>query len=293
MIANNDSNRSASSDMTISEHQITFTYDDRHWRVRGLEKQLSCERMKVNLMVTRKELVHIDTLDLYVARMRRVFIKEAAAELYCEETTVKQDLGRVLLDLEARQESLIRERLADYTPEVPPMTDTERHEALELLKDPNLLQRILDDYDACGLVGEETNKLICYLACVSRHLPRPLSVLVQSSSASGKTSLIEATLALMPGEAQVRLSALSAQSLYYMGPGDLKHKILAVAEEEGVAEASYALKLLQSEGRLAIATAGKERAVCDYISGMTDRYVVEAHKKIFDSDIDLSVQSFK
>ena len=79
--------------------------------MRGLEKQLSCERLKVNLMVARRELVHVDTLDLYAARMRRMFIKEAAAELYVEEATIKQDLGRVLLELEARQETLIRETL--------------------------------------------------------------------------------------------------------------------------------------------------------------------------------------
>ena len=56
-----------------TEHasQLTYTFDDRHWRVRGLEKQLSCERLKVNLLVARRELVHIDTLDLYAARLRR------------------------------------------------------------------------------------------------------------------------------------------------------------------------------------------------------------------------------
>jgi hypothetical protein len=42
-----------------------------------------------------------------------------------------------------------------------------------------------------------------------------------------------------------------------MGRDKLKHKILAVAEEDGVAQAAYALKLLQSEGRLSIACAGK------------------------------------
>jgi hypothetical protein len=39
---------------------------------------------------------------------------------------------------------------------------------------------------------------------------------------------------------------------------NLKHKILAIAEEEGVARASYALKILQSEGELAIASTGKD-----------------------------------
>jgi hypothetical protein len=33
-----------------------------------------------------------------------------------------------------------------------------------------------------------------------------------------------------------------------MGEKNLKHKILAVAEEQGASRASYALKLLQSEG---------------------------------------------
>ena len=53
---------------TPPDDQLTFTFDDRHWRVRGLEKQLSCERLKVNLLVSRRELVHVDTLDLYAAR---------------------------------------------------------------------------------------------------------------------------------------------------------------------------------------------------------------------------------
>ena len=40
------------------------------------------------------------------------------------------------------------------------------------------------------------------------------------------------------------MSSLTGQALYYMGTNELKHKILSVAEEAGVAEAAYALKLL-------------------------------------------------
>ena len=56
---------------TAPHEQLSFTYDDRHWRVRGLEKQLSCERLKVQLLVERRELVHVDTLDLYAAACGR------------------------------------------------------------------------------------------------------------------------------------------------------------------------------------------------------------------------------
>ena len=43
-----------------------------------------------------------------------------------------------------------------------------------------------------------------------------------------------------------------------IGKTDLKHKILAIVEEEGAEKASYALKLLQSEGELTIASTGKD-----------------------------------
>ena len=102
---------------------------------------------------------------------------------------------------------------------------------------PNLLERILADFDACGVVGEDTNKLVGYLAAVSRKLDRPLAVMIQSSSAAGKSSLMDAVLAFMPEEEQVRYSAMTGQSLFYMGETNLKHRILAIAEEEGAGSA--------------------------------------------------------
>ena len=119
----------------------------------------------------------------------------------------------------------------------PRLSEAEEAEALALLRDPRLLDRILADFAACGVVGEETNKLVGYLAAVSRQLDRPLAVIIQSSSAAGKSSLMDAVLALMPEEACVRYSAMTGQSLFYMGETNLKHKILAIAEEEGVAQA--------------------------------------------------------
>jgi len=52
--------------------------------------------------------------------------------------------------------------------------------------------------------------------------------------------------------------APTGQALFYMGQKNLKHKILAVVEEEGSERASYSLKLLQSEGELKIASTGKD-----------------------------------
>ena len=160
----------------------------------------------------------------------------------------------------------------------PRLSEAEEAEALALLRDPRLLDRILADFAACGVVGEETNKLVGYLAAVSRQLDRPLAVIIQSSSAAGKSSLMDAVLALMPEEACVRYSAMTGQSLFFMGETNLKHKILAIAEEEGVAQAGYALKLLQSDGQVTIASTGKDPA-----SGLlvTHEYRVEGPVMLF------------
>ena len=63
-----------------------------------------------------------------------------------------------------------------------------------------------------------------------------------------------------------------------MGETDLKHKILAIVEEEGAQRATYALKLLQSEGALTIASTGKDASTGRLV---TEEYRVEGPVMIF------------
>lgn len=242
---------------SIHGDEIVIVRGDRRWRVRGLSKNMSYELLKVNVLASRGEGFHVDTFDLYSAQRRAAFIKQAAVELGLREDVVKADLGRVLLKLEELQDEQIRRALAPKEPAVE-LTPEERAEALALLRAPDLLGRILGDFERCGVVGEETNKLVGYLAAVSRKLDKPLAVLIQSSSAAGKSALLEAVLAFVPAEEKVKYSAMTGQSLFYMGETDLRHKVLAIAEEAGAERAAYALKLLQSEGELAIASTGKD-----------------------------------
>jgi DNA primase len=261
----------------IHGDEITMRQGDRRYRIRGLAKNLSHEVMKVNVLAGNGSGFHVDTLDLYAARQRAVFTKQASEELGVKEDVVKRDLGRVLLKLEELQDEAIRKALEPARPEVA-LTEAERDAALELLQDPCLLDRILDDFTRCGIVGEETNKLVGYLAAVSRHLESPLAVLIQSSSAAGKSSLMEAVLAFVPEEERVEYSAMTGQSLFYMGETDLKHKVLAIVEEEGATRAAYALKLLQSEGVLTIASTGKDPSTGRLV---THQYRVEGPVMIF------------
>ncbi|WP_140637398.1 CHC2 zinc finger domain-containing protein [Methylibium rhizosphaerae] len=243
------------------------------WRVRGWKKNTSAEVMKVNVQAKRKPEANapadstlgayfVDTLDLYAARSRAAFLRAASIELGMSEDALKRELGAVLLKLEALQDALLtqaRERQAS-TPKAPVLSADEEAQALELLQAPNLIERIVTDLHALGVVGEDLNLLAAYLAAVSRKLDTPLAVLIQSSSAAGKSSLMDAVLQLVPEEERIRYSAMTGQSLFYLGETNLQHKILAIAEEEGVRQAAYALKLLQSDGELTIASTAKDEA---------------------------------
>lgn len=249
--------------------ELVIELGTRRWRVRGLEKVTSFDVLRVNLLVMRTDRprlaadappgFHVDTLDLYSARARSVFVAAAAQELRFEPDVVKADLGRVLLACETKAEEVIAAAQAPAKPEVK-LTSAQREAALELLRDPHLVKRIEADFGRVGMVGEAMNCLVGYLTAVSRLLPSPLAVIVQSTSAAGKSAVMESVLGFVPDEDRVSFSAMTGQSLFYLGESDLAHKVLSIAEEEGASRAAYALKLLQSEGELSIASTGKDTA---------------------------------
>lgn len=268
---------SSSSIDAASTNSIDIVRGDRHYRIRGLDKSLSYAQMKLVVRVSRGEQVFLDQVDLVSARQRAQFVKQAAMDIGVKEEIVKNDLSSIYRELEALQEKLITETLAPKEKR-PRLNEEESAAALELLRAPDLLERIGGDYERCGVVGERTNKLVAYLAAVSRLLDEPLAIIIQSSSAAGKTKLMDAVLDFVPEEERIRYSAMTGQSLFYFEGQELKHKILAVSEEEGAERASYALKLLQSEGQLTIASTGK-----DPQSGrlVTNEYHVEGPVMIF------------
>ena len=266
----------------IDGEEITVTMDGRSYRILDLFRNTSLGTLKVNVKVSARNLrgelcYHGDTLDLQLARHRATFVKQAAHELATKEESIQSDVGKLWTVLEDLQREHLHKTLEPAREETI-MNAEEQEAALELLRDPKLLERVLTDFDQCGVVGEETNKTVSYLAAVSRLLERPLSIVVQSSSSAGKSSLMEAVLDFMPQEHREEYSAMTGQALFYMGQKNLKHKILAVSEEQGASRAAYALKLLQSEGVLRIASTGK-----DPVSGklITHEYTVEGPVTIF------------
>jgi hypothetical protein len=231
------------------------TFGDRNYRIRALLKNADLSVLKIGLRVTVGDVFHQDTLDVCQAKQRAAFIAAASEITKTDVAALKADIAQLLDACETTW--LSAKNNAPTKTKQPTMTTEERDAALTFLQDPNLLQRIAADYETCGLVGDAAPKLVSYLCAISRKLPQPLAVLTMAPSAAGKSSLQDATLAFVPDEDALVLSTLTGQALYYSDT-DLRHKVLAIAEEEGASRASYALKLLQSDGKLSLAVPIKD-----------------------------------
>ncbi len=253
----------------LMDSEALFAFEDRRYRVRDIRKGVTYGSLRVSIRAEREGDYFappspiagwfLDTLDLCLSRQRALFEKQAAHELGVKDEVIRWDLGRIVKVLEELQEKRAAEALEPKV-KLPAMTEEEHAEALALAKDPNLLSLIVEGFARAGIVGETTNALVLYLATISRKLDRPLAVVIRSSSAAGKTALMDAVLSFIPDEEQERYSALTENVLFYFEGKDFKHKILAIAEQQGAERASYPLKLLQSEGVVKAASTGKDPA---------------------------------
>jgi len=223
---------------------LAFTYGLRTYNVLGLEK--GPRKLKATVRVEHAGKLHVDTLDFYSARSRRLLAQDLCRVFDEAPETVEADITRLLKQLETAE---IPKADASQAPR-PAMGAKDRIEAERFGQAPDLIDRILADFETCGLVGEDANKLLGYLAMTSRKRHKPLAMLILSSSGAGKTALQDAVCALCPPEDLVKVTSLSGKALFYKDATSLKHKVLAVEEDDGAEDASYALRNLISSGVL-------------------------------------------
>ena len=258
----------------LTEHGFAVRFGGRYYEAKGIAR--TDTQLKVTLKAVksggsaevagRTPPFELTTLDLYSARSREIHAKTLARLFGENEALVREDLMRLVEKAETFTVEA-QARRAEATR--PTMTEVEREEALAFLTDPALERRIVEDLDAIGLCGEETNKLLGYLVATSRLLDEPLSMVIQSRSGAGKSALQDAVLSLMPPEAVCKYTRITDQALFYREGDSLKHKVLALEEAEGMGGAVYSIRALQSAGEVRILSTGKDPQTGQMVSRET------------------------
>jgi hypothetical protein len=117
-------------------------------------------------------------------------------------------------------------------------------------------------------------------------MDNPLSVMILSGSGAGKTSLQDTILGLCPAEDLVKLTALTGKALFYKKELSLAHKVLALAEADGMGSADYAIRNLITSDELIT-----EATIKDTMTGKlsTMQNIVKCRTSVFLTTTSLSV----
>ncbi len=231
---------------------FTMTVAQRRYEVRGISKKGG--KLKATVKgIDPKKRMHVDTVDFYSARSRTFLLKGLVDLFGTDETAVADDLGKLMEQAETCRDRGQNEQKAVA------MTEKDKADALRFLENPEMFTEILTDFETLGYTGEEMNKLLCYVAAVSRKMDHPLSVMIQSRSAAGKSCLQDTVLSLVPKEDYIKYTRLTDQALFYTGKESLKHKILAIEELDEIRGTRY---IISSQAFLSF---NKEPSLCSRI----------------------------
>jgi DNA primase len=229
-----------------TENGFGLTLGDVSYRVKMVPSMDG--RLRARLRVRRGERLHMDRVDLESSRSRQSLVQHLIRNLELSRIEAERHLVALMAQADewARTHAGREPAQADRPSE---MSAAEREEALAFLRHPNLLDRLLEDMEAFGYVGEESGKLLVYLLGISRMLKKPLSGIIRSQSGSGKSSLAELVERLTPPEDVYFCSRISPTALSWVTL-DLEHKLIVLEEREGGAGADYQIRTLQSKRRI-------------------------------------------
>lgn len=160
------------------------------------------------------------------------------------------------------------EQYRDKQHEPLPTTYNKRHysnphlseEALGILTDQNLLKRLDGLVEQAGVIGEEQTRLPLFVFASTYKMAHPIHVLLQGSTGSGKSHLINTIAACVPSDHVLSITRVSSKSFYHYEENALNNKLLLIQDFDGLDdEAQYAFREMQSAKGLSFSTTVKDR----------------------------------
>ncbi|MFN9319864.1 MAG: hypothetical protein ACK58Q_04705 [Chitinophagales bacterium] len=139
------------------------------------------------------------------------------------------------------------------------INEEERANAIKKLKNKNLLTLLIKDLNTTGIIGEDENALILFLALASHKYSNPFSVLCLAKSGIGKSYLLQKLSECMPTNSFSFHTQISENALYYFDSNDLKNKALLIEDLEWTTKMLSPLATLQSQGKLVKTRATKDK----------------------------------
>jgi hypothetical protein len=217
------------------------------------------ERMVCTLRIAHNDFPpHRTTLDLYnddqTDKLKRVLCDKWQLKLI----EVSKTLYDMVLQLEDyRLEQL---RYMGKTRQTKfEVSDENRKKAIQFLKNKDLLPELIKNLNSTGILGEDENAVILFLALASHKFSNPFSVLCLAKSGIGKSYILQKLSGCMPDGSFSFHTQISENALYYFDSLDLQNKALLIEDLEWTDKMLGPLATLQSQGKLVKTRATKDK----------------------------------
>lgn len=242
---------------TQNPEYILYKYDEIQFTILGGINLHTLDRMRITLKSEFKNEVVRHTADLYNDAQAEKLVRKLSEKLEIGHPYISKAITELTGELETyRLEEIDKNK--DKGVQVKQLTDKERQEAENFLKQPELLQQTNKLIGQSGVIGEEQNRLLMYLIFTSRKRYNPLHVISLAASGTGKSYLQEKVSELIPEEDKIEMTVLSENAFYYFGQRELKHKLILIEDLDGAENALYPLRELQSKKRISKTIAYKD-----------------------------------
>lgn len=281
----------SNADRLIYENQFLIIEVLGGVRLEGLD------RMRVTLKVAlpESEIPPVrHNLDLYNDIQLEKMIRKIAERLEIGTSTIAGTMAELIQHLENYRLEKISEQNKELVLQSKPLTEQQQAGAIQYLKQDNLLQITVSDLQATGIIGEEENALILYLAMTSRKMQEPISVVCLAKSGLGKSYLMEKVAKCIPEEDQKEHTQLTGNAFYYYKREEIRNKVFLIEDLHGAINALFPIRELQSKKRISKTITrkgrdGKLETVTLIVEGPVSVIAMTTEESIYEDNANRSI----
>ncbi len=248
---------------TSNPYNLLYTGEIARYSIRGGLRS-DMDSLKVSIVIESLKqagpyMKYRNKADLYENRQVEKIAREAADKLDVRADLIELDMHHLTDLLEDYRDSLYARGKEGERHPVIKADPATISRCREFLSSPDLIQRLNRVIGESGVVGEDTNRMFLFIIATSYKMPDTLHALIQGSTGSGKTHLLDRVSRLMPPEDVKRFTRVTDSSFYNYGAYDLQNKLICLEDLDGMKEeAQLAFRELQSREMLSTSTTGQD-----------------------------------
>jgi energy-coupling factor transporter ATP-binding protein EcfA2 len=203
-------------------------------------------------------------VDLYERNQLDIFIQQVAGVFAQQQDQIEMDVSKLTDLLEQYREKQIEATRSAFPYNKrklnAPLPLDKQQQFIQFLSEPDLMPRIDKLIGQAGVVGEENTRRLLFVVASTYKMNTPLHGLVQGSSGSGKSHLINIIGGCFPSEDVISMTRVTSKSFYHYTKDELVDKLILIQDYDGLdEEAQYAFRELQTNGSISSSTTYKDR----------------------------------